>query len=196
MIAPEKERYTATDCSQTGYAMSIADAVVVLSPKVLPPEHPGQLFYCTGGNGSLPNPIGRSAFMVSLSTGEHCRWWRSDVIGILKPELLPDSARLHLSQIRPVGALDLKSHAPEFSGYCFLEDGRYSSGVWLCSPKEVMDYVEMQKPYQHRIMICDREDFCVYEMVDGQLVYPTQEVLDAFLSQRKEPEQTGGINMT
>lgn len=118
------------------------------------------------------------------------------MIGILKPELLPDSARLHLSQIRPVGALDLKSHAPEFSGYCFLEDGRYSSGVWLCSPKEVMDYVEMQKPYQHRIMICDREDFCVYEMVDGQLVYPTQEVLDAFLSQRKEPEQTGGINMT
>lgn len=196
MSVPEKESYTAADCSQTGYGMPIAGTVVVLNPTSLPPEHPGQLFYCTGGNGSRPNPIGRSAFMVSLSTGENCRWWRSDVIGILKPELLPDSAKLHLSQLRPGSALDLKTNTPEFSGYCFLEDGRYSAGVWLCSPQEVMAYIEMQKPYQHKIMVCDREDFCVFEMVDGQLIYPTQEELDAFRSQQKEPEQTGGINMT
>lgn len=196
MSAPEKERYTAQDCSQTGYAMPIRDSVVVVFPQVLPPEHPGQLFYCTGGNGANPNPIGRSVFTASLSTGEACRWQRSDIIGILKPELLPDSAKLHLSQLRPSGAPSPKDHAPAFFGYCFLEDGRYSSGVWLCSVKEAMAYVEMQKPYQHQIRICDRDDICVYEVVDGQLIFPTQADAEAFLSEQGEWGRTGGISMT
>lgn len=196
MSAAEKERYTAEDCSQTGYAMPITNTVVVVSPKVLPPEHPGQLFYCTGGNGAMPNPIGRSVFAASLSTGETCRWQRGDIIGILKPELLPDSAKLHLSQLRPSGAAPLKNHTPEFSGYCFLEDGRYSSRVWLCSAKDAMEYVGMQKPYQHQIRICDRDDFCVFEMVDGKLVYPTQAEVEAFRSEQAEQGQTGGITMT
>jgi len=173
---------TQESCLQTGYDISLEGKVVVLRAAVLPESHRSaeqQLYFCTGGFGSKPTPSGRAVFAVSLADGEQIRWNRSDILGIAKPEILTDHARLQLSQIRPAGALDLKNHEPQYSGYCFLPDGRYTSGVWLCSPKEVQDYIDLQKEYQHRIMICDRDDFCVFEMVDGKLIYPTQEILDA-----------------
>ena len=183
--------FTHEDCDQTGYGFSLKDKVVVLPKSVLPEDHPGQLFFCTGGNGANPNPIGRSVFLVSLSTGEPCRFRRSDVIGTLKPELLPDDARLQLSQIRPSGALDISRHEPLYSGYSFLADGRYAAGVWLCSPGEVMDYVEMQKPYQHRVLICDRDDFAVMEVIKGQMIFPSQEDIEAF----RQEQDSGGMEM-
>jgi len=191
----EKELFTQEDCLQTGYDMPIRGKVILLRASSLPAEHRNakqQLCYCTGGNGSNPNPIGRSVFTVSLADGEKVRWNRSDVLGIAKPELLSDHARLQLSQIRPADAVDLKSHEPQYSGYCFLPDGRYTSGVWLCSTKEVQDYIEMQKDYQHRVMICDRDDFCVFEMIDGKLIHPSPEVLEAFFKEQQEP---GGMEL-
>lgn len=182
--------FTHEDCDQTGYGFSLKNKVVVLPQTVLPDDHPGQLFFCTGGNGANPNPMGRSVFLVSLSTGEPCRFFRSDVLGTLKPELLPEDEKLQLSQIRPGGAADLKTHEPQYSGYSFLKDGRYAAGVWLCSPEEVKDYVEVQKPYQHRVLIRDRDDFAVMEVINGQLIFPTQKDIDAH-----QQEQKGGMEM-
>ena len=88
--------FTHEDCDQTGFGFSLKNKVVVLPQSVLPEDHPGQLFFCTGGNGANPNPIGRSVFLISLSTGEQCRFLRGDVMGTLKPELLPDEAKLCL----------------------------------------------------------------------------------------------------
>lgn len=51
--------------------------------------------------------------MVSLCTGEFSMKKRNELIDVLKTELLQDSAKLQLSQIRPVGALDLKNHEPK-----------------------------------------------------------------------------------
>lgn len=189
-----KERYTAADCNQTGYDFPLHNKVIVLSRQALPENYPNQLFFCTGGNGANMNPIGRSVFLTSLSDGEQHRFQRSDVVGTLKPELLPDSAKLQLSQIRPSGAKKLSDHEPQYSGYSFLPDGRYAAGVWLCDPQEVMDYVEMQKPYQHRVMICDRDDFAVLEICEGQLIYPSPEDLEAF--RQGDQEQDGGLRMT
>lgn len=179
--------YTAQDCSATGLGCSIQGKVVVLSHDS--PER--QMYFCLCGNGTGANPSGSAVFLVSLRTGEFALKNRSEVIGILKPELLPDSAKLQLSQIRPVGALDLKNHEPKYSGYSFLPDGRYASGVWLCTEQEALDYVEMQKPYQHRIMLCDRDDFCVLEMESGRLLHPSGEEMEAFRN-----SQNGGITMT
>ena len=67
-----------------------------------------------------------------------------------------------------IWALDLHGHSPEYSGYSFLPDGRYASGVWLVNPEEVWSYVMMQKDYQYRILICDRDDFAVLEMLEGR----------------------------
>ena len=178
------------DCDQTGYGIGLKNKVVVLSQNALSKEHFGQLFFCTGGNGANPNPMGRTVFLISLSDGEACRSERGEVIGTVKPELLPEEAKLQLSQIRPAGAADLHTHEPEYSGYSFLEDGRYAAGVWLGSPQEVMDYVEMQKPYQHRVLICDRDDFAVMEVLKGQVIFPTEKELEAF--QKSMQEQKGG----
>lgn len=191
----EKTIFTQEDCLQTGYDVSIDGKVIVLTASALPEgfrQAKDQLYFCTDGNGSNPNPIGRSIFTVSLAEGEKIRWNRSDVLGILKPELLPDSARLQLSQIRPSGALDLKNHEPQYSGYCFLPDGCYTSGVGLCSVQEVKDYIEMQKDYQHRVMICDRDDFCVFEMIEGNLIHPSPEAMEVF---HKEQQEQSGMDM-
>lgn len=179
--------YIEKDCSATGLGCSIQGKVVVISHDS--PER--QLYFCLCGNGAGVNPSGSAVFLVSLRTGEFALKNRSEVIGIVKPELLPDSAKLQLSQIRPVGALDLKNHEPKYSGYSFLPDGRYAPGVWLCTEQEALNYVEMQKPYQHRIMLCDRDDFCVLEMESGRLLHPTEKEMEAF----RNPEN-GGLTMT
>ncbi|WP_283608499.1 hypothetical protein [Faecalispora anaeroviscerum] len=188
-----KEIYTASDCVETGSACSIKGKAMVLNRESLPENCRNQLFFCLCGNGAGVNPSGCAVFLVSLNTGEFSLKMRGDVVGVLKPELLPDSAKLQLSQIRPVGALDVKNHEPKYSGYSFLPDGRYASGVWLCSEKEVMDYIEMQKDYQHRVMICDRDDFCVFEMIKGEIVHPSPEAIEAFRAGQKP--QDGGMHM-
>lgn len=178
----DKALLTMEDCLKVGYDMPITGKVIVLNPSALPEDYQSadmQLYFCTGGNGSNQNPIGRSVFCISLADGEQVRWNRSDVLGIARPEVLSEKACLQLSQIRPMGAVDLKENNLQYSGYCFLPDGRYTSGVCLCSTKEVQDYIEMQMDYQYRIMICDRNDFCVFEMKERKLLYPTEEILKA-----------------
>lgn len=51
----------------------------------------------------------------------------------------------------------------------------------------------MQKDYQHRVMVCDSDDFCVFEMVEGKLIYPTPEALEEF--RRGSQEQGGGMEL-
>lgn len=190
----ERKAFTQEDCLETGYAMSIAGRVIVLKQSLLPEKYQDslhQLYFCNGGNGSNPNPIGRSVFTVALADGTHVRWNRSDVLGTLKPNLLPDLARLQLSQIRPCDAAELREAEPKYSGYSFLPDGRYSAGVWLADEKEAMKYIKMQKDYQHRVMLCDRNDFCVFEMVKGKVIYPSQEVIEEFLLE----QQDSGMNI-
>lgn len=172
--------YTEKDCSQTGYGFSLKDKVVVIKPSALLQEHPGELFLCVGEDGAEPNSADQRVFAVSLTNGETYQFERGDVTGLLKPELLPDEEKLMLSQIRPDGAVLLPGSEPQYSGYSFLEDGRYSAGVWLCSPEEALGYMEMQKPYQHRVLICDRDDFAVLEVIDGKLIYPDEQALAEF----------------
>lgn len=181
--------YTEKDCSRTGHGFPLKDKVVVIKPSALLQEHPEELFLCVGESGEEQNPAGGMVLAVSLTNGETYRFGRGDVAGLLKPELLPDEEKLMLSQIRPDGARLLPGSEPEYSGYSFLKDGRYAAGVWLCSAEEALGYLEMQKPYQYRVLVCDRDDFAVMEAVNGKLIYPDEETLAAFR------QGTGGISM-
>ena len=67
------------------------------------------------------------------------------------------------------------------------------AGVWLCTEKEVQDYVEMQRDYQHRVLICDRDDLAVLEIVEGKLVFPDEQILQ---KAAKESVQKGKMAMT
>ncbi len=179
----EKRIYTAEDCEETGYGMSLTGKVIVVRPDVLSDGGGNQLYFCTGGRGAEADPTGHVVSAVSLNHGEAARFRRSQILGTLNRKLLPEQAKLQLSQIRPIGAVPLEGHEVLYSGYSFLEDGRYAAGVWLCSEKEAMDYMEMQKPYQHRVMLCDRDDFCVMEVVAGELVFPDEETLQKMQGQ-------------
>ena len=159
------DEFTQKDCIPNMSNESFTNQVLVLHDTEL-----GQIFFCLQDTGD-------TLHTVSLKNGEVTSHRKQDVIGLLKPELLPNSAKLQLSQIRPFGAKDLSEHTPQYSGYSFLPDGRYSSGVWLCSIEEVRDYVQMQKDYQHRVLICDRNDFAVMEFIEGQLVFPDEQTI-------------------
>lgn len=52
-----------------------------------------QLWLATGGFGCHPDSSGRAVFSICLNDGEKTRWNRSDFVGILKDEFLPDWAR-------------------------------------------------------------------------------------------------------
>ena len=54
----------------------------------------------TGGFGCVPTAAGRAVYATCLGDGEQTRWNRSDFIGILREEHLPDWARESLKQIR------------------------------------------------------------------------------------------------
>ena len=45
--------------------------------------------------------------------------------------------------------------------------------------------------YQHRILICDRDDFAVMEVVNGQMVFPTPEQMEEF----HQGQKGGGMEM-
>lgn len=185
------QEFTEKDCMQTEKEISIQNPGWWFFPQRYSPEHyTGQLFFCTNIQ-KTENPRHSIAHLVSLSTGEAWHCWNRDVVGVLLPELLGEKERLQLSQIRPFGALDLHGHSPEYSGYSFLPDGRYASGVWLANPEEVWSYVMMQKDYQYRILICDRDDFAVLEMLEGRMIFPDVQSLEQFQQAQKD----GGMEM-
>lgn len=158
------QEFTEKDCMQTEKEASIQNRVVVLPQRYYQSITQGS-FFCTNIQ-KTENPRHSIAHLVSLSTGRHGTAGTGMWLVCCGQNCWGEKERLQLSQIRPFGALDLHGHSPEYSGYSFLPDGRYASGVWLVNPEEVWSYVMMQKDYQYRILICDRDDFAVLEMLE------------------------------
>ena len=44
----------------------------------------------------------------------------------------------------------------------------------------------MQKDYQYRILICDRDDFAVLEMLEGRMIFPDVQSLEQFQQAQKD----------
>ena len=59
-----------------------------------------QLWYAHDGFGCSPHAIGRSIRCTCLGDGEMTRWNRSDFVGVLKEEYLPDWALEKLDALR------------------------------------------------------------------------------------------------
>jgi hypothetical protein len=164
------EHYGFADCENTENNAPIAGKVVIAQ---------GQIYLCT----DEPNPnvygkFERTVSLVSLSDGERRKMLRSEVLGTLRSELLPDSAKLQLSQVRPGGFG--RSEAVKYRGYCFLPSGRYSAGVRLGSGEEAVAYVKLQLPYQWKILVCNALGGVVLELKNGKIVRISEE-MRAFL---------------
>lgn len=77
--------------------------VLVLAPDTLKESYwnaRAQLWLAHDGFGCRPNAIGRSIRCTCLGDGEMTRWNRTDFIGVLKEEFLPDWAKEKLMELK------------------------------------------------------------------------------------------------
>ena len=82
--------------------LDYAGKVLVLSPDTLREScwtQENQLWYAHDGFGCSPHAIGRSIRCTCLGDGEHTRWNRSDFIGVLQENLLPEWAKEKLNEL-------------------------------------------------------------------------------------------------
>ena len=65
-----------------------------------------------GGFGCSPNASGRVVYATCLGDGEHTRWDRSDFVGVIREECMPEWAKESLAHLRPQQQTD----APTMNG--------------------------------------------------------------------------------
>lgn len=81
----------------------IKNKVVVIRADVFKPEYQiatKQLQLCTGGFGAEPNSRGSACFCTNIYSGKEARFERSDVLGIIEKEDLPDWAKERLDEVQ------------------------------------------------------------------------------------------------
>ena len=97
--------------------LDYTNKVVVLRPEILKDEYKNpkdQLFYAQGGNGCRPQARGQKVFGRPLNGDESETYYcRSDILGVLKLELVPDWAQEKLAEWTSVKE---QAEAPEAPG--------------------------------------------------------------------------------
>lgn len=76
--------------------MDFTGKIVAIRPDALIDEYKSadyQLFYASGGNGCRPDALGRKVFGRFVKDGEKACFYRSEIQGVVKLELLPDWAK-------------------------------------------------------------------------------------------------------
>lgn len=101
-----------SQCEQDDHVQDYTGKVVVIRPDVLKdkfktPED--QLFLVSGGNGARPHAIGRKVYGKFLKDGEKTYYFRSEIMGVLRDEFLPEWAKEKLTEIQ-------ESEQTEFDG--------------------------------------------------------------------------------
>lgn len=120
--------------------------VLVLAPDTLKESYwnaRAQLWLAHDGFGCRPNAIGRSIRCTCLGDGEQTRWNRSDFIGVLSPDYLPDWAKAKLSELG-VGNIPMSRADLEKSLSQKIESGwqSFTQNILSLSPQEIMEQAD------------------------------------------------------
>lgn len=94
---------TKEDCQVLEADDRIKNKVVVIRADVFKPEYQiatKQLQLCTGGFGAEPNSRGSACFCTNIYSGKEARFERSDVLGIIEKDDLPDWAKERLDEVQ------------------------------------------------------------------------------------------------
>lgn len=94
-------------CEPVSIEDCIENKVLVINGDYLRPEFrraSRQLVLCTGGFGAQSNPRGRSCYCINLYDGKKACYYRSDVLGTVEPEKLPDWAKTGLERAKEIAA--------------------------------------------------------------------------------------------
>lgn len=81
----------------------IKNKVVVIRADVFKPEYQiatKQLQLCTGGFGAESNSRGSACFCTNLYSGKESRFERSDILGVIEKDDLPDWAKERLDDVQ------------------------------------------------------------------------------------------------
>ena len=103
-------------CFPNDYTQSIDGKIVAIKAEVLRPEYRRgdvQLVLVDGGFGANANARGRTVSCYHLNTGQHTRFERSDVLGEVKPECLPQWAKDNATAILADKASEKKQRNKE-----------------------------------------------------------------------------------
>lgn len=101
-------------CIQGSEDKDYTNQVVVYNPDALRPENKyadNQIFLARNGFGCKPGASGRAVYSTNLYTGEETRLNRPNILGIIKPEAMPEWAKEKLAVlgVRPLAATEEKS---------------------------------------------------------------------------------------
>ena len=94
---------TAEGCEVISYQDDLKGKIVVIKPEILRREYRRatcQLQLCTGGFGASPNSRGTACYCTQLYSGKTSRFERSDILGTIAPEKLPEWAKHYLEIVR------------------------------------------------------------------------------------------------
>ena len=94
---------TAEGCEAISYQDDLKGKIVVIKPEILRREYRRatcQLQLCTGGFGAAPKSRGSACFCTELYSGKSSRYERSDILGTIVPEKLPEWAKHYLEIVR------------------------------------------------------------------------------------------------
>lgn len=95
--------FDVTHChSEKDGELDYTDKVLVIHPFSLKDEYKtpeDQLFLAQSGFGCSPNSLGRKVFGMFLKDSEKARYYRTDFIGVIKDEHLPEWAREKVQEI-------------------------------------------------------------------------------------------------
>lgn len=103
LAVPPTAIVTKDQCCPHDYGQDLLDKIVAIKAEVLSPEYRRgdfQLIYVTGGNGARPNARGSAVFCRQLNSGEHTRFERRDVLGVVHSEYLPHWSKVKREQFR------------------------------------------------------------------------------------------------
>ncbi|MFI3227283.1 MAG: DUF3849 domain-containing protein [Clostridia bacterium] len=76
--------------------------VIAVKPQSLAEKYlnqQDQIYLATSGFGCEPDKIGRAVFATCLGDGEKVRWDRSQILGVIKDECIPDWATQKLTEL-------------------------------------------------------------------------------------------------
>ena len=102
-ITVPMEPITADMCLSLAYDTSLVGKVAAVRLDALKPEYrsaPDQLVYVTGGIGARGKARGSACICTNLYSGKSSRWERQDMQGEVRPEFLPDWAKVRAEKIQ------------------------------------------------------------------------------------------------
>ena len=97
------EALTTADCIPGSLGKDLTGQVIILNPEAMVPEArtaDHQLGIATGGFGCSSTGRGQSVYVQNLYTGEKSRWSRSEIMGVIRPDRLPEWAVEKLQERR------------------------------------------------------------------------------------------------